>query len=455
MQSETIVAVATPPGRGAISIVRVSGPETKAFLGRLFCAAEKESIPHRRPVLGHFLDQEGRRLDQVLATFFPKPASYTGEDVAEISCHGSPLAVRQIMEALLGQGARLAQPGEFTLRAFLNGKMDLAQAEAVRDLIESQTEFQARLARQQLEGKLSHTLKPLKEELVRIVCHMETAVEFVEEQVEPESQERLIQSLQQVDCQLGEMEESFRLGKIVHDGIFATIVGKPNVGKSSVFNMLVRSDRAIVTTIPGTTRDALTETINLAGIPARLADTAGIREATDEVENLGVQKSLQYLEQSDVVLFLVDGADVFGEEDLHVWERIREKPCVLVLNKSDLPCKAMVPEEVKRGCASTVSVSALKGTNLAELKSTLFQVVSPEKAVEGERVMVTNIRHQRCLERARGHLRNGIESYRSGLSEEFPLYDFRKSLDALGEITGETRLEDILEQIFSSFCIGK
>ena len=455
MQSETIVAVATPPGRGAISIVRVSGPETKDFLGRLFGAAEKESIPHRRPVLGHFLDQEGRRLDQVLATFFPKPASYTGEDVAEISCHGSPLAVRQIMEALLGQGARLAQPGEFTLRAFLNGKMDLAQAEAVRDLIDSQTEFQARLARQQLEGELSHTLKPLKEELVRIVCHMETAVEFVEEQVEPESQERLIQSLQQVDGQLGELEESFRLGKIVHDGIFATIVGKPNSGKSSVFNSLIRSDRAIVSTTPGTTRDALTETINLGGIPARLADTAGIREATDEVENLGVQKSLQYLEQSDVVVFMVDRADVFGEEDLRVWERVREKLCVLVLNKSDLPCKAVVPEEVKRGCAAIVSVSALKGTNLDELMLALFQVVSLEKEVGGERVMVTNIRHQRCLERARAHLQNGIESYRSGLSEEFPLYDFRKSLDALGEITGETRLEDILEQIFSSFCIGK
>ncbi len=455
MQSETIVAVATPPGRGAISIVRVSGPETKSFLASVFCAARHGTISDRRPALGIFQDGKGRSLDRVLVTFFPKPASYTGEDVAEISCHGSPLVTRQVVEVLLVQGARLAQPGEFTLRAFLNGKMDLAQAEAVRDLIESQTAFQARLAREQLEGKLSRTLKPLKEELVRIVCHMETALEFVEDEVEPEGKERLIESLRQVDCQLQRLEESFRLGRMVHDGVFVTITGKPNSGKSSIFNALLKEDRAIVASIPGTTRDALTESINLNGVLARLVDTAGIREVSDEVESLGVRKSLEYLEQSDVVLFVVDGADVFGKGDLGVWERIRDKSYVLVLNKSDLPSRALVPDEVKGASSATVSVSALKGTHLDELKSAVWGVVSPETGMEEERVMVTNIRHQRCMTRARAHLGQGIESYRSGLSEEFPLYDFRKSLDALAEITGETTLEDILEQIFSSFCIGK
>ena len=266
----------------------MSGSEAKNFLERVFCAASPGTISHRRPALGRFQDSKGRSLDRVLVTFFPKPASYTGEDVAEISCHGSPLVTRQVVEVLLGQGARLAQPGEFTLRAFLNGKIDLAQAEAVRDLIESQTAFQARLAREQLEGKLSRTLEPLKEELVRIVCHMETAVEFVEDQVEPEGKERLIESLQQVKGKLESLEESFRLGRMVHDGIFVTITGKPNAGKSSIFNSLLRGRTgAIVASIPGTTRDALTESINLRGIPARLVDTAGIREARDEVESLG------------------------------------------------------------------------------------------------------------------------------------------------------------------------
>lgn len=455
MQLETIVALATAPGKAAISVVRVSGPETENLLRNLFRPRTPGTIPHARPALGDFLDQKGCRLDRVLVTFFPKPASYTGEDVAEISCHGSPLVVRQIIEGLLGSGARLAQPGEFSLRAFLNGKMDLAQAEAVRDLIESQTAFQARIASEQLEGKLSVVLKPLKKELVRILCHMETAVEFVEEQVEPEARQRLIHSLQRVDSQLRDLEKSFRLGKIVHDGVFVSITGRTNVGKSSIFNSLIRSDRAIVTDIPGTTRDALTETLDLEGIPTRVADTAGIREAKDVVESLGVEKSLDYVRQSDAVLFVVDSGEVLGEEDLQIWELIREQPCLLVLNKCDLPLKVEIPEEIERSCTGVVRVSALRQTNLDGLKAALLKAVTEEQGLERERVMVTNIRHQRCIELARARLDAGIESYRSGLSEEFPLYDFRKSLDALAEVTGETTVDDILEQIFSTFCIGK
>ena len=455
MQLETIVALATPPGKGAISIVRVSGPETENLLRRRFRCSNGQKLPGRRPVLGQFLDAKGTHLDRVLVTFFPKPASYTGEDVAEISCHGSPLVARQIVESLLEWGARLAKPGEFTLRAFVNGKMDLAQAEAVRDLIESQTAFQARIASEQLEGKLSATLKPLKEELVKILCHMETTVEFVEEQVEPEARERLIQSLQNLDSRLRDLEADFRLGKIVHEGIFVSITGKPNSGKSSIFNSLLRDDRAIVTDIPGTTRDALTETLDLEGVPARLADTAGIREVSDEVESLGVQKSFQYVNQSDVVLFVVDSGEVFGEDDLRVWELVRARPCLLVLNKCDLPRKVKIPKKIERSCAAAVKVSALRGTNLEGLKSALLRVATAGEGLEIERVMVTNMRHRRCIELARTHLSAGIKSYRAGLSEEFPLYDFGKSLDALAEITGETSVEDILEQVFSTFCIGK
>lgn len=456
MQVETIVATATPPGKGAISIVRVSGPRTREFLASCLRAWARSPLPERRPVVGHFCNGQGRSLDRVLVTFFAQPASYTGEDVAEISCHGSPLIQRQILEALIALGARLARPGEFTLRAFLNGKMDLAQAEAVRDLIESQTAFQAQVASEQLEGKLSARLKPLKDEIVRVLCHMETSLEFVEDQVEPQAREQLVGRLEEVDRQLAELEDSFRVGRIVHDGVMVAISGKTNAGKSSVFNMLLIEDRAIVTAIPGTTRDALTEAFNLEGIPTRLADTAGIREAEDVVESLGVQKSLEYLRQADAVLFVVDSAEAFGQEDLRVWEFVQDKPCVLVLNKSDLPARVQVPIEVESACVCAVRVSALYGTGLEDLRRALLKVFMPDAdGVEKERILVTSIRHKQCIERARSHLKAGMDSYRSGLSEEFPLYDFRKALDALAEITGETTVEDILEQIFSTFCIGK
>ena len=455
IQGETIVAVATPPGKGAISIVRLSGPETKGLISRRFRRSRERHWRERQAALGHFLDLDGTPLDRVLVTLFPEPNSYTGEDVAEISCHGSPPVTRRVVETLLQEGARFARPGEFTLRAFLNGKMDLAQAEAVRDLIESQTAFQAQLATQQLEGKLSRTLEPLKQDLVGIISHMETALEFVEDDVEPEARQRLISSLEGIADALEGLAESFRLGRIIHDGLWVTIVGKPNVGKSSLFNALLHENRAIVTEIPGTTRDALTETLSLEGIPTRLVDTAGIREARDLVEQLGVQKSLQSIPESDVVLFVLDASTPFEEEDQQIWEVVKSLPCVLVLNKVDLTSRVQVPEEVKKSCAALLTVSALCGTHLPELKSALLDVVAPEQSFETERVMVTNIRHQCCLERARTHLQSGLESYRKGLSEEFPLYDFRKTLDTLGEITGETTVEDILDQIFSTFCIGK
>lgn len=454
-QEETIVAVATPPGKGAISIVRLSGPKTKTLISRRFHHRRGRRWRARQSAVGSFLDLDGNPLDRVLVTFYPEPNSYTGEDVAEISCHGSPPVTRRVVETLLHEGARLARPGEFTLRAFLNGKVDLAQAEAVRDLIESQTAFQAQLATQQLEGKLSRTLEPLKQDLVCIISHMETAVEFVEDNVEPETRQRLISSLERIGDSLENLEESFRVGRIICDGLWVTIVGKPNSGKSSLFNGLLMDDRAIVTDIPGTTRDALTETLNLEGIPTRLVDTAGIREASDLVEQLGIQKSLQSIQESDVVLLVLDASTPFETEDQRIWEAVKSVPCILVLNKVDLPTRVQLPDEVKKSCAAMLAVSALYGTHLPELKSTLLNVVAPEQNFEPERVMVTNIRHQCCLERAHAHLQSGLESYRAGLSEEFPLYDFRKTLGFLGEITGETTVEDILDQIFSTFCIGK
>ncbi len=451
----TIVAIATPPGQGAITLVRLSGLQAKECASQRFRAPGQPDWLARRPLLGHFLDGQGKPLDQVLLTFFPGPASYTGEDLVEISCHGSPVVARQLVEGLVESGAHLAEPGEFTWRAFLNGKMDLAQAEAVRGLIESQTAFQAKVAAEQLEGKISQALNPIKDEIVRILCQMETALEFVEDEVELQERGELLEALRIADQQLEQLEESFSFGRIVQEGITVSITGKPNAGKSSLFNALVLDDRVIVTAVPGTTRDAVTETIDLEGIPARLVDTAGIREAKDALEQLGVQKSLEYLRQADVVLFVLDQTTLFGEDDFRVWELIRARRCVLVINKEDLPGRLQIPPEVEKACAATVRVSALEGTHLDELKSSLWNAVTREHRIEQEGVMITSIRHKHCIEAARKSLQAGIESYGRGMSEEFPLYDFRKALESLGQITGETTAEDILEEIFSTFCIGK
>ncbi len=437
--------------------MRLSGRRAKEFVAsRVRFQGRTDWVPHR-PLLGRILDARANPLDQVLVTFFPGSASYTGEDVIEISCHGSPVVTQQIMESLLERGAHLAEPGEFTLRAFLNGKMDLSQAEAVRDLIDSQTAFQARVAAEQLEGRLSRVLEPIKNELVRILCQMETAVEFVEEELELEGRGKLSEALQRVDQQLEELEESFRLGRIVQEGITVAIAGRTNAGKSSIFNALVESDRVIVAAIPGTTRDAVTETINLGGIPALLVDTAGIREAEDPLERLGVQKSLEYLRQCDVVLFVLDQSIPFGEEDLRIWELVRGRRCVLVLNKEDLPSSGLleIPPEVEDACAAGVRVSALERTHLRDLRESLLKAVTGGGDFEQEGVMITSIRHKRCVEEARKHLQEGIESYRQGMSEEFPLYDFRKALDSMGQITGATTVDDILQEIFLTFCVGK
>ena len=451
----TIIAVATPPGRGAISLIRLSGSDSATLVrGQLRLGEAIECRP-RRPCLATFVDSASRPVDQVLVTLFPAPASYTGEDVVEISCHGSPPVVREILETLLHGGARLAEPGEFTLRAFLNQKMDLAQAEGVRDLIESQTAFQARVARDQIEGRLSAELRPYQDDLIRIISHMETALEFVEDEVEPEGKAQLVEQMGGVDRGLGRLLGSFELGRVVRDGFCVSIVGRPNAGKSSLFNALVQQERVIVTDVPGTTRDAVAETVDVEGIPTRIVDTAGIRDAQDAVESLGVQKSLEYIERSDITLFVVDGSTRFGEEDARVWADIKELPCILVLNKLDLPKLVEVPPDIGQQCESVVAVSARHGTFVKELREGMSRVLAPAKGWERERVLITSVRHKRCLERAREHLSQALVACEKGLSEEFPLYDLRKALEETGKITGETSVEDILGEIFSTFCVGK
>ena len=454
-QGETIVAVSTPLGKGALAVIRLSGPQARALTEGQFHRPTQDQLQSRLPTLGEFWGSQKNCLDRVLVTFFQRPDSFTGEDVVEISCHGSPVVTRQIVETMLEKGARLAEPGEFTQRAFLNGKMNLAQAEGLRDLIESRTAFQAKLAYEQLEGSLSLRLAPLKEEIVRVLCHIETSLEFVEDDVEPQVRATLVADLEKIERDLQKLEESFALGRIILEGATAVIVGKPNVGKSLIFNSLLEFNRAIVTDFPGTTRDVLAETIDMDGIPTRLVDTAGIREAKDRIERLGVEKSLESVAESDVVIFVLDGSRPFQQEDWRIWELVRERTCFLVVNKEDLTRQLKIPSELEDLGVSSVTVSALKGTHLQELRKMLSRTLLPPQGAEQEAVPLTDIRHKRCIQKAREHLQAGIQSYKGGLSEEFPLYDFRKVLGALGQITGETTVEDLLDQVFSTFCIGK
>jgi tRNA modification GTPase len=416
--------------------------------------SRKEATP-RKTFRALFRDPGGAEVDDVLVTFFPRPHSYTGEDVVEISCHGSPVIARRILEELTREQARVATPGEFTLRAFLNRKLDLSQAEAVRDLIDSQTEFQARMAKEQLSGSLGRALESVRRSIVEVVSHLETALEFVEDDVSAAARKDLTARLLAADGELEDLEKSFRFGRIVHDGVVVVLAGKPNTGKSSIFNALAEQERAIVTEIPGTTRDALIEKIDLQGIPVTLIDTAGIRDVEDVVERIGVERAREHAQEADLVLFVLDQAGEFEPADKSIWRAIRAKPCLLVLNKADLRKKLQVPEDVGRKCVSSVPVSALMRTNLGKLSEALLEGILPSGVWQGDRKTVTNIRHQRCIKQARKWMARALSGLGQGLSEEFVSHDLRKVLEALSELTGETTNDEVLDTIFSSFCIGK
>lgn len=436
-------------------MVRVSGGCPEAVLATAI-PSKALPLPSRSPVLTEFCDLQGVPLDHVLITWYPAPGSYTGEDVIEISCHGSPALATAILDQIVLAGARLAEPGEFTRRAFLNGKLDLAQAEAVRDLIESHTIFQARIANQQLEGQLSRQLQPLKEQLVDVLSHMETSLEFVEDEVAPAAREELLVRLKNVEHQLKELEDTFQIGRLVRDGVEAVISGTPNSGKSSIFNALLGSGRALVTDTAGTTRDVISEHIDLKGLPMRLLDTAGIRSAADEVEELGIEKALGHLKEADIVLFVLDQNIEFGPFEKEIWIEVEDRPHVVVLNKSDLPLRMKLPDCIAHGSSEIVSVSALTGAGMEDLRAAIWAAIAGSKdGVERDRLFLTNLRHRDLIRRARQLLKQGIRSYADGMSEEYPIYDFRRALTALGAITGEVSVDDILDRIFATFCIGK
>jgi tRNA modification GTPase len=444
---DTIVAIATPAGPGGIGVVRLAGPEAKAIAApmlRLWHPLETG-----RAVFGELIEPEsGERIDELVATYYENPHSYTTDDIVEISAHGSPVVLRHIVELALARGARLAEPGEFTMRAFLNGRIDLTQAEAVRDLIESQTLFQAKVAAQQLEGALSKRLQPIKIELVQLIATMEAGVDFAEDDVSVMPGEEIQKRIAAVCAPLEELRSSFAFGKMVHEGLTLAIVGRPNVGKSSLFNRLVERERAIVTATPGTTRDLVSETVAIGGIPVRLIDTAGIRTAHDEAESIGIKKSYEALADADLVLVVSDAAEPEHAEDAALLQKISGRNSLQVLNKADLNPAA-------RNGSDTLRTSAITGEGIAELREKILEHVAGESGAQQESGFLTNVRHQQLVDDSLKALGAASFAVRNNTPHEMILLDLYHALRPLDSITGETTADDILNLIFSSFCIGK
>ena len=435
-------------------MVRLSGPESRNIVEPLLRL--KRPLEAGRAVFGELVDvHSGERIDEVVVTFFEKPHSYTTEDIVEISAHGSPVVLEYVVEQALARGARVAEPGEFTMRGFLHGRIDLTQAEAVRDLIESQTLFQAKVAAQQLEGALSRRLKPVKEKLVELIALLEAGIDFAEDDVSVLPDEQILGAISELRQPLESLAASFAYGRVIHEGLTLAIVGRPNVGKSSLFNRLVERERAIVTATPGTTRDLVTETVSLSGIPIRLVDTAGIRSAMDEAEEIGIRKSYEALADADLVLVVTDHtATQHIAEEQRLLDATAGRKRILVQNKIDLK-SAVEPERVGSNHLPRVNTSAISGTGIDVLRQTIIAEIGGSSSLQQETGFVTNLRHRKLIEDSLAALAAAEKAVREGIPHEMLLMDLYSSLRPLDAITGETTADDILNLIFSTFCIGK
>lgn len=444
--TDTIVAVSTPPGRGGLGVVRLSGSRSREIAESILRFSRPVQWRPRYMQLAELTDSQGRAVDQVMAAFFAKPHSYTAEDVVELSCHGAPVVLRHAVERALAAGARMAQPGEFTLRAYVNGRLDLPQAEAVRDLIEATTLYQARIAAQQASGSVSRRIAPLKEELVELIALLEAGIDFAEDDVSVASAAEILGRLMPICEGVARLVGSFQYGQIVREGLTLAIVGRPNVGKSSLFNRLLEQDRAIVTEIPGTTRDLVSETASIGGIPVRLCDTAGIRDSTELVESLGIERTYQAMADADLTLVVVDS---MTPEDCQLIDRAAQQGrWLLVGNKCDLPRAVELPH-------TAIAVSALTGEGIARLREAILESVAPKGAWEQETGFITTLRHEQLLRESLEYLHKAKNAVESAIPHEMVLLDLYASLRPLDEVTGATTADDILNRIFATFCIGK
>jgi tRNA modification GTPase len=472
--TDTIAAISTPPGRGGIGIVRLSGPQAASIAEQL--VRLRQPLEHGRARLADVLDAPDatdaraeedsvrrERIDEALVTFFGAPHSYTSEDLVEIAAHGSPVVLEMLLGRALELGARLAEPGEFTQRAFLAGRLDLPQAEAVRDLIEAQTLTQARLAASQMGGALSRRVEPVKQGLVELIALLEAGIDFAEDDVDVTPAAEIARRIGELTPPLTALKASFARGRIIHDGLTLAIVGRPNVGKSSIFNRLVERDRAIVTATPGTTRDTVTERISLDGIPLELVDTAGLREGLgeglrdrlEEAEQLGIHRSREALADAALVLVVLDATEPLNDEERRLLAAVEGRPALVAFNKSDLIGNLSEAGHLQPDCAGVpaVATSALTGEGIPALRERILALATGGAAAEPG--MLTSLRHQQAIAAALAALGDAAQANAASIPHEMILLDLYRVLWALDSLTGQTTPDDILNLIFSTFCIGK
>jgi tRNA modification GTPase len=443
---DTIVAIATPLGRGGLGTVRLSGNESRRIAETILRFPRGPRWRSWRNQFAELIDRDETVIDQVVVAFFEAPRSYTAEDIVEITCHGSPVVLQLCLARAVEQGARIAEPGEFTLRAYSNGRIDLPQAEAVRELIDATTLYQARVAAQQMEGSISRRIAPIKEQLLELISILEAGIDFAEDDITVAPPEEILRRLRPIQSALDDLIATFHTGKLVFQGFTLVIAGRPNVGKSSLFNRLLEQDRAIVTSIAGTTRDTVSEATTIAGIPLKLVDTAGIRAGTDLVENLGIERSYQAMADADLTLFVVDISQPLDEADNALLDRLASRKPLLVGNKADLGISAN---------GDFLAVSAITGQGIEQLRTAILQRLAPDGLAAPASGNITSIRHEALLREASEAITNARRALEFQIPQEMLLLDLYAALRPIDAVTGATTADDILNRIFSTFCIGK
>jgi len=453
---DTIAAISTPRGEGGIGIVRMSGKESLNILSKIFRPISNKKVEELKNFTinyGHLYSDE-KLVDEVMVSIMKGPKTYTKEDIVEINCHGGYLVTEKVLELVLSNGSRIAEQGEFTRRAFMNGRLDLTQAEAIIDLIHGKTEKSLSLSLDQLRGDLKDQILHLKKLLLDVVAHINVVLDYPEEGIDDPLPEGLVDNLNEVLETSDRLSASYTQGKMIKEGVKTAIVGKPNVGKSSLLNSLLKEERAIVTHIPGTTRDVIEEIVNIKGIPLILADTAGIRNTDDFIESIGVEKSEKLLDDSDLILFVVDGSRELSEEDLRVHKHICAEKVVGILNKIDMEQKIDLSKLDKVG--KWIEISAKENIGITNMEEEIYSyIIAGNIEDSSETLVITNIRHRSALVKTKEAIENIFETINMGLPMDLIAVDLKEALDALSEVTGEISSEDVLDHIFSNFCVGK
>ncbi|MGL4393247.1 MAG: tRNA uridine-5-carboxymethylaminomethyl(34) synthesis GTPase MnmE [Fusobacteriaceae bacterium] len=453
---DTIAAISTPRGEGGIGIVRISGTDSLKILGKVFKPTSMKNINEiKNHTINHgYVINNNETVDEVLVSIMKGTKTYTGEDIVEINCHGGFIITEKVLELVLRHGARHAEAGEFTRRAFLNGKIDLTQAEAIGDIIHGKTDKSVSLSVNHLRGDLREKISELKKLLLDVAAHVNVVLDYPEEGIDDPLPSNLVENLEVVIKNANQLIQTYDKGKMIKEGVKTAIVGKPNVGKSSLLNSILREERAIVTHIPGTTRDVIEEIINLKGIPLILVDTAGIRSTNDIIENIGVEKSKKLLDEADLVMFVIDSSEKLSDEDFKIYEKIKAENVIGILNKIDMQKKVDLTSFTK--IKNWIEISARENIGIEEMEEKIYRFVVGEKVEDSsQKLVITNIRHKSALEKTKDSVNNIFETIEAGLPMDLIAIDLKMALDSLSEVTGEISNEDLLDHIFKNFCVGK